>query len=216
MKTSHGYIRNTIHSLTSAVRKPSPDTLACLIKRTALPALAILLLAAGACVSNAKEPADLLRTWQGIPGLERTSKGRLYVSWFSGGRQEPAVENTVYLKRSDDGGHTFSQPQPMAGPLHGSRCYDPTLWLDPTGRLWFIFNRSNRETPAHGVYARLCEAPDAPEPVWTPEFRVGFDETPFSFRMNKPTVLQNGTWILPVTHASSTTKSRFGRRTCVC
>ena len=196
-----------LHSLTAVGRQPVPDTLACLVKRKALHALTILLLAANACVSNAKEPPDLLRTWQGIPGLERTSKGRLYVSWFSGGRQEPAVENTVYLKRSDDGGHTFSQPQPMAGPLHGSRCYDPTLWLDPTGRLWFIFNRSNRETAAHGVYARLCEAPDAPEPVWTPEFRVGFDETPFSFRMNKPTVLQNGTWVLPVTHASATTKS---------
>ncbi len=196
-----------LHPGNFRARHNVPHTPAYFMKGAVLRLLAVLLLVGSASVCNAQEPENLLRTWQGIPGLERTSNGRLYVSWFSGGRQEPAVENTVYLKRSDDGGRTFSQPQPMAGPLHGSRCYDPTLWLDPTGRLWLIFNRSNRETAEHGVYARLCDAPESPEPVWTPEFRLGFDGAPFSFRMNKPTVLQNGEWILPVTHASSPTKS---------
>jgi predicted neuraminidase len=38
--------------------------------------------------------------------------------------------------------------------------------------------------------------------VWSEEFRVGYDEASQSFRMNKPTVLSSGQWIMPVTHAS--------------
>ena len=53
------------------------------------------------------------RTWQGIPGLERTAKGRVFVAWFTGGPKEPAPENTVVLANSDDGGKTFSVPQAM-------------------------------------------------------------------------------------------------------
>ena len=150
----------------------------------------------------ADKPADLLRTWQGIPGLEVTPKGRLYVSWFSGGTKEPAPENTVYLAYSEDRGRTFTDPTPMAGPRGGARAFDPTLWRDPRGRLWYIFNRGNKDRAEHGVYARVCEKPDASTPVWSSEFRVGYDEAPLSFRMNKPTVLASGEWIMPVTHAA--------------
>lgn len=73
--------------------------------------------------------------WQGIPGLERTAKGRVFASWFSGGPKEPAPENEVYLCQSEDGGKTFTLPRVMAGPQDGARCYDPTLWTDPKGRL---------------------------------------------------------------------------------
>jgi len=152
---------------------------------------------------------NLLRAWQGIPGLERTAGGRIFVSWFSGGRQEPAVENTVYLSQSDDQGHTFLEPSPMAGSRNGERCYDPTLWIDPNGKLWYIFNRSNRETAEHGVYARICEQPDATPPQWGKEIRLGFDAAALSFRMNKPTVLTSGAWILPVTHASERIEAWF-------
>ena len=76
-------------------------------------------------------PANLLRTWQGIPGVEHTPKGRQIVSWFSGGTKEPAPENTVYLSYSDD----------RAGPRGGGRIFDPALWRDPGSRLWYIFNR---------------------------------------------------------------------------
>lgn len=157
----------------------------------------------------AQPPADLLRTWQGIPGLERTPQGRVYISWFSGGAKEPAQENTAYLSYSDDNGRTFKPPVPMAGPRDGSRTFDPTLWIDPQRRLWYIFNRGDRERGAHGVYARLCERPDARAPVWGEEFRLGYDEAPFSFRMNKPTVLSTGEWIMPVTHAAEPTYEWF-------
>lgn len=142
-----------------------------------------------------------LRTWQGIPGLERTPKGRVFVSWFTGGPKEPAPENTVLLCYSDDGGATFTPPQGMAGPQGGSRAFDPTLWIDPLGRLWYIFNRGNKDAAVHDVHARICEDPEATPPVFGAEFRVGYD-APYSFRMNKPTVLSTGEWIMPVTHAA--------------
>ncbi|NBN95226.1 MAG: exo-alpha-sialidase [Verrucomicrobia bacterium] len=142
------------------------------------------------------------RTWQGIPGLERTAKGRVYVSWFTGGPKEPSPDNTVVLSYSDDAGKTFTPPEAMALPTNdGSRCYDPCLWIDPKGRLWYLFNRSIKDSTEHGVYARICDDPDASPPAWGSEFRVGFDG-PFSFRMNKPVVLSTGEWVLPVVHAT--------------
>lgn len=141
------------------------------------------------------------RTWQGIPGLERTAKGRVFASWFTGGPKEPSPDNTVVLSQSDDGGKTFSAQQAMALPTSdGTRCFDPTLWIDPKGRLWYIFNRGNKDTAKHDVWARICDDPDASPPVWGAELRVGY-EGPYAFRMNKPTVLSTGEWIMPVTHA---------------
>jgi len=174
-------------------------------------AVAALLLAPLAAFS-ADPPANVQRTWQGIPGLERTPKGRLFVSWFSGGPKEPAAENTVFLCRSDDQGKTFSEPEPMAGPIETRRAFDPTLWRDPAGQLWYFFNRGDKVAARHGVYARRCADPDAAAPVWSGEFRVGYDEAPLSFRINKPTVLSSGEWIMPVTHAAEPIYDWFAGR----
>jgi predicted neuraminidase len=156
-------------------------------------------------------PAGVVRTWQGIPGVERTPGGRIYVAWYTGGSREPAPENAVVLSYSDDRGATFTEPDVIAGPRDGARAFDPTLWLDPGGRLWYIFNRGNRDAGRHGVYARVCAKPDAKRPVWGEEFRVGFDEAPVSFRMNKPVVLSTGEWVLPVTHAPEVSFEWFAR-----
>jgi predicted neuraminidase len=144
--------------------------------------------------------ADVARSWQGIPGVERTAKGRVFVAWYTGGVKEPSPLNTVVVTYGEGG--KFGPVVEMAGPRAGSRAFDPTLWMDPGGRLWYIYNRGNAETAEHGVYARICEKPDAGAPVWGPEFRVGFDEAAFSFRMNKPVVLTTGEWVMPVTHAA--------------
>lgn len=166
--------------------------------------LTVLLFALLAAL-HAAEPVTIdlsKRTWQGIPGIERTAKGRVFASWFTGGPKEPSPDNTVLLSRSDDGGKTFSSPEAMALPMSdGTRCFDPTLWIDPKGRLWYVFNRGNKDTAKHDVWARICDDPDASLPVWGAEFRVGYD-VPFAFRMNKPTVLSSGEWIMPVTHAA--------------
>ena len=143
------------------------------------------------------------RIWQGIPGIERSAKGRVFASWFTGGLKEPSPENTVLLSYSDDAGKSFTLPEAMALPLSdGTRCYDPCLWIDPKGRLWYLFNRGNKDIPKHDVCARICDDPDATPPVFGAEFRVGYD-VPFAFRMNKPTVLSSGEWLMPVTLAQN-------------
>ncbi|MCG3148732.1 MAG: hypothetical protein PCFJNLEI_02177 [Verrucomicrobiae bacterium] len=152
---------------------------------------------------------NLPRLWQGIPGIERTPGGRLYITWFSGGECEPQPANTILLTTSDDDGRTFAEPSVAALPRpDGGRTFDPTLWIDPRGRLWLIFNRANPATAEHDVHARICDQPDAPQPVWSAEFRVGYD-APVSFRMNKPTVLATGEWLMPVTHAQVVTHDWF-------
>jgi hypothetical protein len=58
-------------------------------------------------VLDAAEPVTIdlaQRTWQGIPGIERTAKGRVFVSWFTGGTKEPEPENTLGLLAGRDGG----------------------------------------------------------------------------------------------------------------
>jgi predicted neuraminidase len=164
--------------------------------------LLLLCLTVGAVCAADGVAIDLTnRTWQGIPGIERTPQGRVFVSWFTGGPREPSPDNTVVLSRSDDGGKTFSAPVAMTLPgSDGTRCFDPTLWIDPRGRLWYIFNRGNKDTAKHDVWARICDDPDTTVPVWGPEFRVGYD-VPFAFRMNKVTVLSTGEWLMPVTLA---------------
>jgi predicted neuraminidase len=146
--------------------------------------------------------------WQGIPGIERTSGGRLFVSWFSGGNKEPESENKVYLQISDDDGKTFSEPEVIADPPGLARAFDPTLWIDPRGVLWLIYNQGNAQTGEHGVFARLCYIPDAKKLVWTEPRRLGFN-VPFSFRLNKPTVLSSGEWLMPVTWCAEEVKNWF-------
>ena len=163
--------------------------------------LCFLLFLVATCACAAEPFVERHQTWQGIPGLERTAKGRVFSSWFTGGPKEPSPENIVLLCYSDDQAKTFTQPQAMAGPKNGTRCFDPTLWIDPKGRLWYIFNRGNKDTAVHDVHARICDDPDATPPVFGAEFRVGY-EGPYAFRMNKPTVLSTGEWIMPVTHAT--------------
>lgn len=106
-----------------------------------IPVLAVLLHSLPSVGQSAEgEIPD--RTWQGIPGLERSPAGRVFVSWFTGGSKEPALENTVLVSWSDDQGKTFVSPKAMGLPMpDGTRCFDPTLWIDPKGRLWDTFIR---------------------------------------------------------------------------
>ena len=171
--------------------------------------ICLLLLACTGIAATAEDrAADAGRTWQGIPGLERTAKGRVFASWFSGGDKEPSPQNEVYLCYSDDAAKTFTSPRVMASLKDGTRCFDPTLWIDPKKRLWYIFNRGNKDTAVHDVHARICDDADVTPPVFGPEFRVGY-EGPYAFRMNKPTVLSSGEWIMPVTHAVEPVKDWF-------
>ena len=126
------------------------------------------------------------RVWQGIPSIEITKKGRIFITFYSGGVTEQIGNYSVVIT-SRDGVH-FSQPI-VAAFCENHRCFDPCLWIDPLGRLWFTWSMN----PDHGLYATICEDPDAEELVWGDVFRVGRD-----IMMNKPVVLSSGEWLFPI------------------
>ena len=127
------------------------------------------------------------RVWQGIPGIERTRKGRTFLCFYSGGKTEE-YGNYCVIVRSEDG-VTYSEPVAVAFRPGAYRCFDPVLWMDPLNRLWFLWN----VMPGEGVWASICEDPDAETLQWGPEFLVGR-----GILMNKPTVLSSGAWMFPI------------------
>lgn len=128
-----------------------------------------------------------MRLWQGIPGIEITRKGRIFSTFYSGGTTEQ-IGNYAVLIKADDGVH-FSEPIAVATSEAGHRCYDPCLWIDPLDRLWFIWS----VMPDHGVYAAICDHPDAEELTFRPPVCIGRD-----VMMNKPVVLTTGEWLFPI------------------
>lgn len=127
------------------------------------------------------------RVWQGIPGIAHTPGGRTFISFYSGGVAEE-YGNFAAVIRSDDG-KSFTEPIAVALKEGEYRCFDPVLWLDPLGRLWFIWN----VMPGEEVFASICEDPDADELIWGEEFQIGR-----GIMMNKPAVSANGEWLFPI------------------
>lgn len=134
------------------------------------------------------------RQWQGVAGIERTSGGRLWASWYSGGKNEGS-ENYVLLVWSDDDGTTWSAPSVVIDPPGAVRAFDPVLWRDPLDRLWWFWTQSEEHYDGRcGVWAIIAEQPDDREPVWSAPRRLAD-----GVLMNKATVLSSGEWLLPVT-----------------
>lgn len=124
--------------------------------------------------------------WQGIPSIEVTKKGRTFLTFYSGGTKEE-LGNFAALVYSDDGVN-FTDPVAVAW-VEGFRCFDPCVWIDPLGRLWYTWSKC----PDDGLYAAICDDPDADELVFGEEFLVGHN-----VMMNKPTVLSTGEWAFPI------------------
>lgn len=139
------------------------------------------------------DPNELLsyaaekRLWQGVPSIEITCGGRIFLTFYSGGTGE-GLGNYSILIKSDDGGKTYSEPIAVAYE-DGARCFDPCLWIDPLGRLWFTWARC----PSDGVRAVICDDPDAENIEFGEEFEIGNN-----IMMNKPTVISTGEWLFPI------------------
>ena len=132
------------------------------------------------------------RLWQGIPGIERTAGGRLWAVWYSGGKGE-GPDNYVVLVSSDNDGRTWSDPKVVIDPPGKVRAFDPTLWLDPLGRLWLFWAQSYEWFDGRcGVWAAISGNPDAPRPEWSAPRRIAN-----GVMMNKPIALSNGEWLIP-------------------
>jgi hypothetical protein len=132
------------------------------------------------------------RLWQGIPGIERTRKGRLYATFYSGGKGEGS-ENFVLLLKSDDNGLTWSDPLYVIDPPDKVRAFDPCLWIDPLGRLWWFWSQSYTLYDGRaGVWASVMENPDDDDAAWSTPIRICH-----GIMINKPTILSTGEWLFP-------------------
>jgi predicted neuraminidase len=148
------------------------------------------------------------RQWQGIPAIERATNGRLWCAFFSGGPKEPDPDNIILLATSEDDGVSWSTPKVIIDPPDSTRAYDPALWHDPTGRLWLFYNQADLETGDFTVWAMTTDQSGLADPQWSPPRKIEIDAA-FAFRLNKPTVLKAGQWLLPVTWARNAPKDWF-------
>ncbi len=128
------------------------------------------------------------RLWQGIPSVARTRGGRLFVTFYSGGYTED-YGNFCAVLQSDDDGATWSEPVAVAYNGECSRCFDPEIWVDPSGRLWFTW----AQFPENTLTAAVCASPDEDTLRWEEPRIVGE-----GVMMQKPTVLQSGAWLFPL------------------
>lgn len=141
----------------------------------------------------AEEYRDGNRKWQGIPGIECTPGGRLWATWYSGSRGEDEY-NWVLLYTSGDSGQTWSGPAVAIDPAGYVRAFDPVLWTDPHGRLWVFWNQSYHIYDGRaGVWAMYTGNPEDENPDWSTPVRIAN-----GVAMNKPVVLADGDWLLPV------------------
>ncbi len=129
-------------------------------------------------------------------GIERTPKGRLWACWVAGGDSPKAF---FVLATSDDDGETWSKPRLVVDAHSRNLPMDRSvlvgnLWTDPRGRLWLFFDQSMEMFDGRaGVWAAVCADPDAAEPSWSVPRRLWH-----GVMLNKPTVLSNGEWMLPI------------------
>jgi hypothetical protein len=129
-------------------------------------------------------------------GLTRTPRGRLWACWVAGGDSPKAF---FVLARSDDDGETWSKPQLVIDTHSKQLPMDRSvlvgnLWTDPLGRVWVIFDQSMDMFDGRaGVWTTMCADPDAEQPTWSAPRRIWHGVT-----LNKPTVLSNGEWLLPI------------------
>ena len=131
-----------------------------------------------------------------IIGMDRSPKGRIWGCWTGTGDKK---DGYFILAMSDDGGVKWSKPRLVVGArtkpeqkLHGALVGN--LWTDPKGRLWLFFDQQLGDPQGRITnWFIRCDNPDATDPKWSEPVRFAEGCT-----LNKPTVLKNGYWLLPV------------------
>ena len=132
---------------------------------------------------------------QGVPAIERAANGRLWAAWYAGPspRGVESSKSYVVLVTSGDNGVTWSE-QLLVRARRFVHTYDPCLWIDPQRRLWFFWAQSaGVQDGRMGVWAMVTTDADSETPEWSQPRRIAN-----GVMLNKPTVLKNGDWLLPV------------------
>lgn len=176
---------------------PNPEQPAVAVDIAALEKIADLALETPVLNTSPLPEYDYDRLDYGMTiGIERTPGGRLWACWVAGGDSPAAF---FVLASSDDDGGSWSKPR-LVVDTHSQDHPRPrstlvgNLWTDPLGRLWLFFDQSMEMFDGRGgVWASLCENPDAEQPKWSEPTRIWH-----GVMLNKPTVLSNGEWMLPI------------------
>lgn len=136
---------------------------------------------------------DTYRRWQGIPSIEVTDGGKIFVNFYSGQDAEVGG-NIMVLCVSADGGKSFRSCEAVVEhPDPQCRIYDPCLWIDPHGVLWMSWTQARGFNDGRsGVWVSQCSDPDADNLVWSPPRRIAN-----GIMMNKPIVTSKGDWLFP-------------------
>jgi len=129
-----------------------------------------------------------------VSSLAVSPEGRLWVTWYAGPTPGEDVHNYVVLATSGDDGETWEEVLVVdpdgPGPI---RAFDPEIWTDPLGRLWLIW----AQAAEHGIDAQtwvmVTDEPESSSAAWS-EPRIIAP----GVMMCKPTVLNDGTWVFPV------------------
>ncbi|MBQ9370891.1 MAG: exo-alpha-sialidase [Thermoguttaceae bacterium] len=147
-----------------------------------------------------EEYSDANRKWQGISSLEVDRFGGVWVCWYSGGATE-CGENYVLLVYSGDRGETWSAPIFALDPPGRVRAFDPTLWCDPTGRIWLFWAQGEYREDFQpgiwdgraGVWARTTTEPErGVDAEWSAPRRLCN-----GIMMCKPIADSQGRWLFP-------------------
>ena len=136
---------------------------------------------------------DTYRRWQGIPSIEVTDGGKIFVNFYSGQDAEVGG-NIMVLCVSTDGGKSFRSCEAVVEhPDPQCRIYDPCLWIDHHGVLWMSWTQARGFNDGRsGVWVSQCSDPDADNLVWSPPRRIAN-----GIMMNKPIVTSKGDWLFP-------------------
>jgi hypothetical protein len=185
-------------------------------------------------------PGFVGRQFQGIPGIACTKDGTLWVCWYGGGQGE-GPENFVMVASKAPNDDAWSEPWVFVVASHPQlRVFDPTMWVDPDGKLWLfwaqthikpennsvaVFDglRSNMPDTRFiwdgrgGVWGTCCERPEREPRKWS-EPRRFCD----GIMMNKPAADEAGHWLMPTSiwdlkpYADSISKSQRGPGVAIC
>ncbi len=134
------------------------------------------------------------RLFQGIPTIECSVHGRIYAAWY-GGMDGEKCGNYIIVEISDDNGMSWTDGWLV---IHHDdpnvRCFDPCLWLDSVGKLWIFWAQSEfgQFDGRVGVWCAYTQTAEAEKPMFSPAQRIAN-----GIMLNKPTVLSNGTWLMP-------------------
>lgn len=166
--------------------------------RRQFPATPVTTVATGAARPGARAYRRTERRFQGIPGIEASPDGSLLITFYTGGPGEGS-ENHVVLASYRPSHDAVTDPIAVVDPPGAVRAFDPGLWVDPSGTLWWYWNQSTGWFDGvAGVWAARSTgfgSASAPSHVglkFEKPRRIGD-----GIMMNKPTVRTNGEWIFP-------------------